>query len=199
MTTINTFEELLQVLDDNPEWADPLRDRILSSGLQNMPEDFQRFRDNTGRLLDRISSDIGDLKGYYMRSQVIESAPDLAEFLGYKLEAILDKEQLRAMAGNRLAGGERLSFIAADMVMQVSDAAGNRSYIATEISNTASARDTTRAIQNAAFITMVTQELFQGPCRASVASVRNENQVEELIASREVIWLPLPNRSPEAD
>ncbi|MYC31091.1 MAG: hypothetical protein F4X65_13535 [Chloroflexi bacterium] len=195
MTTINTFEELLNVLDEKPEWAEALRSRILSSGLQNMPEDFSRFRDNTSRRLDRISSDIGDLKGYYMRTQVIEGAADLPEFLGYKLEEILDKEQLRVLAGNRLAGGERLSFVAADLVMRVTDRDGAPAYIATEISYTASARDTTRAIQNAAFITLVTQE----PCHAAVASVRNENQVEELIASREVIWLPLPNRNPEVE
>lgn len=195
MTTINTFEELLQVLDDNPEWADALRARILSSGLQNMPEDFQRFRDNTGRRLDRISSDIGDLKGYYMRTQIIDSAADLAEYLGYSLTATLDKDQLRLMAGNRLTGGERLSFIAADLVMRVTDHDGNQAYIATEISYTASTRDTTRAIQNAAFITLVTQE----PCRAAVASVRNEDQVEQLIAADEILWLPLPDRSPEAE
>ena len=195
MTTINTFEELLNVLDENPEWADALRSRILGGGLQTMPEDFSRFRDNTSRRLDRISSDIGDLKGYYMRTQVIESAADLAEFLGYKLEATLDKEQLRMMAGNRLVGGERLSFVAADLVMRVTDGNGNPAHIATEISYTASTRDTTRAIQNAAFIAMVTQE----PCHAAVASVRNENQVEELIASHEVIWLPLPNRNPEVE
>ena len=144
---------------------------------------------------DRISSDIGDLKGYYMRSQVIDAAADLAEYVGYTLEATLDKEQLRQLAGNRLTGGERLSFIAADLVMRVADPDGNAAYIAAEISYTASARDTTRAIQNAAFITLVTQE----PCRAAVASVRNERQVEELIASGEALWLPLPDRNPEAE
>ena len=79
--------------------------------------------------------------------------------------------------------------------MKVLDGGGNPAYIATEISYTASTRDTTRAIQNAAFITLVTQER----CYAAVASVRNENQVAELIASREVIWLPLPDRNPEVD
>ena len=160
-----------------------------------MPENFSRFRENTGRRLDRISSDIGDLKGYYMRTQVIDGAADLAEFLGFTLESTLDKDQLRRMAGNRLTGGERLSFVAADLVMKVLDGGGNPAYIATEISYTASTRDTTRAIQNAAFITLVTQER----CYAAVASVRNENQVAELIASREVIWLPLSDRNPEVD
>ena len=195
MTTINTFEELIEVLDENPEWADALKNRILSGDLQNMPEDFRRFRDNTGRRLDRISSDIGDLKGYYMRTQVIEGAADLAEYLGFTVEGLLDKEQLRQMAGNRLTGGARLSFIAADLVMRVTDKNGSPAYIATEISYTASTRATTRAIQNAAFITLVTRET----CHAAVASVRNENQVEDLIASNEVIWLPLPDRNPEVD
>ena len=195
MTTISTFEELLQVLDQNPEWANALRTRILSGDLQTMPEDFRRFRENTGRRLDRISSDIGDLKGYYMRTQIMDGAADLAEYLGYTLEGMLDRDQLRRMVGNRLTGGERLSFVSADLVMRVVDQNGNRAYIATEISYTASTRDTTRAIQNAAFITLVTRE----QCHAAVASVRNEHQVEELIAGGEVLWLPLPDRNPEVD
>ena len=165
MTTINTFEELLQVLDENPEWADALRSRNLRADLQNLPEDFRRFRDNTGRRIDRISSDIGDLKGYYMHTQVIDGAADLAEYLGYTLEAKLDREQLREMAGNRLTGGERLSIVSADLVMKISDSDGIPAYIAAEISYTASSRDTTRAIQNAAFITLVTQQ----KCHAAVA------------------------------
>ena len=56
MTTINSFEELPNILDENPEWADALRARILSTDLQNMPEDFRIFRDNAGRRFDRISS-----------------------------------------------------------------------------------------------------------------------------------------------
>jgi hypothetical protein len=160
-----------------------------------MPDDFRRFSANTGRRLDRISSDMGDLKDYYMRTQVIDGAADLAEYLGFTLDATLDKDQLRRMAGNRLTGGERQSFVAADLVMRVTDSSGSPAYIATEISYTASTRDTTRAIQNAAFITLVTQER----CLAAVASVRNENQVEELFASSEVIRLPLPERNPEVD
>ncbi len=195
MATIITFDELLRVLDENPEWAEALRSRILSTDLQNMPEDFRIFRDNTGRRFDRISSDIGDLKAYYMRSQILDAAADLAEYLGYVLESTLDREQLREMAGNRLTGGERLSFVAADLVMKVSDSDGILAYIAAEISYTASTRDTTRAIQNAAFITLVTQE----KCHAAVASVRNERQVEELIANGEVLWFPLPDRNPDVD
>ena len=99
------------------------------------------------------------------------------------------------MAGNRQTGGERLSFLAADLVTRVVDHNGNRAYIAPKISCAASTRDTTRAIRNATLITLVTRE----QCHAAVASVRNKHRVEELIAGGEALWLPLPDRNPGVD
>ena len=42
-TTIHTIEDLIRILDDNPEWADALRARLLTKELIELPEKFTQF------------------------------------------------------------------------------------------------------------------------------------------------------------
>ena len=43
MTTIHTIEDLIQVLDDHPEWMEALRSRLLPRELAELPQTFARF------------------------------------------------------------------------------------------------------------------------------------------------------------
>ena len=43
MATINTIEDLLRLLDENPEWVEALRARLLSQDLLDLPERFSQF------------------------------------------------------------------------------------------------------------------------------------------------------------
>ena len=43
MTTINTIEDLIQVLDEKPEWLEALRARLLTRELLEMPQTFAKF------------------------------------------------------------------------------------------------------------------------------------------------------------
>ncbi len=43
MHTIDTIEDLIQLLDEKPEWAEALRVRLLSSELIELPEKFTQF------------------------------------------------------------------------------------------------------------------------------------------------------------
>ncbi len=43
MTTIDTIEDLLQVLDENPAWVEALRARLLTRELVELPEKFASF------------------------------------------------------------------------------------------------------------------------------------------------------------
>ena len=43
MTTIHTIEDLLHVLDENPDWVEALRTRLLSRELIELPEKFTQF------------------------------------------------------------------------------------------------------------------------------------------------------------
>lgn len=43
MSTINTMEDLIQVLDEHPEWLEALRARLLSRELLDLPHNFSMF------------------------------------------------------------------------------------------------------------------------------------------------------------
>jgi len=43
MTTINTIEDLIQVLDEKPEWLEALRARLLTPELLDLPQTFAKF------------------------------------------------------------------------------------------------------------------------------------------------------------
>ena len=43
MTIIHTVEDLLHALDENPEWVEALRTRLLTPDLLNLPEKFAQF------------------------------------------------------------------------------------------------------------------------------------------------------------
>ncbi len=43
MTTINTIEDLIRLLDENPQWAEALRARLLTRELVELPVKFSQF------------------------------------------------------------------------------------------------------------------------------------------------------------
>ena len=54
MTTINTIEDLIRVLDENPEWVEALRSRLLSRELLELPGKFAQFVETTSKRFDAI-------------------------------------------------------------------------------------------------------------------------------------------------
>ena len=51
MTTVNTIEDLIRILDEHPEWNDALRARVLSQELLNLPQTLADFAESTERRL----------------------------------------------------------------------------------------------------------------------------------------------------
>ena len=43
MTTINNIEDLIKLLDENPQWLEALRVRLLNRELIELPEKFAQF------------------------------------------------------------------------------------------------------------------------------------------------------------
>ena len=125
MATINTIEDLIQLLDDNPHWVEALRTRLLTRELIELPEKFanfvevanQRFDRIEGRLdriegrldrveerldrvegrLDRLTDDVGILKGAHARSTALRDADVIAEDMGLTLVRVLSRDDLRAL------------------------------------------------------------------------------------------------------
>ena len=43
MATINTIEDLVQILDDNPRWLEAIRARLLTREVLEMPQTLARL------------------------------------------------------------------------------------------------------------------------------------------------------------
>ena len=229
MTTINTLDDFLQALDDNPTWRDAVRARILGEELLQLPvrfnafveeqrafneemrgfvkeqriinEEMRAFREeqrvwnrNAAARLDRMEGDMGSIKGFYANYKAVQAAPWIAADMGLEHVRTLSMDDLGRMAARNLPVNVARSFRDADLVMEVTD--GNEtSYVAMEISFTADKRDTDRAIRNAALITQLTGK----PARAAIASIRNDNEVTDLVESGAVYWHPLEDRLPRPE
>ena len=56
MTTINTIEDLIRLLDENPQWAEALRVRLMTRELIELPARFASFAAETTARFDRLES-----------------------------------------------------------------------------------------------------------------------------------------------
>ena len=62
MTTINTVEDLIRILDERPEWNEALRARVLSRELLELPQTFAEFAESTERRLTALETSMADLQ-----------------------------------------------------------------------------------------------------------------------------------------
>ncbi len=56
MTTFNTIEELLEILDNNPPLLSAVRNKILTDELIRLPHDFNEFQERTGKSFTGINT-----------------------------------------------------------------------------------------------------------------------------------------------
>ena len=56
MTTVNTIEDLVRILDERPEWNEALRARVLSRELLNLPQTLADFAESTERRLAALEA-----------------------------------------------------------------------------------------------------------------------------------------------
>ena len=54
MATINTIEDLLRLLDENPQWLEALRVRLLTRELIELPQTFAKFAEETRQRFEAI-------------------------------------------------------------------------------------------------------------------------------------------------
>ena len=63
MTEINTFQDLLRALDENPEWREALREKILTEELLQLPAVVFKLSESFDQRLEDVSSQITGLSG----------------------------------------------------------------------------------------------------------------------------------------
>ena len=91
MTTINTIEDLIRLLDENPEWAEALRFRLLTRELIELPQTFAKFAAVTNERLTRLETDVAELKTDVaeLKTDVAELKTDVGHLKGWALESRL--------------------------------------------------------------------------------------------------------------
>ena len=173
MTTVNTIEDLVRILDEHPEWLEARQ--------------------------DRMQDDLGWIKGRIIYDIVRNDAVLIASEMGFELERTLVRADLRRLTEQHdvadLPRGDVRSFHRADLVMQVADSEGNPHCIAVEASFTVNGRDSRRALRNAELMTR-----FTGlPAVAAVAGVRYDWNLKEFVESEQLYWYEIPSEDLDAE
>lgn len=168
-------------------------------GFQQTLDGFKQTQDELVRGQRRLETIVGDLQGAFARRVAVDEADEIADAMGMQFIRVLDRAELRTMAASALArelpANDRRSFRRADLIIEVETADGPRGYIAVEVSYTADARDTTRAIRNAGYLTRFTgQQAY-----AAVAASRRDNRVDHIFEQGQAFWYELEPDSLQED
>ncbi len=90
MTTINNIEDLIRVLDENPQWAEALRARLLTRELLELP---QVVAERTARIEERMEELAGRMEELARRmEELARSHAQLAEAMA-RMESRQDRMQ----------------------------------------------------------------------------------------------------------
>ena len=84
MAVINTMEDLIRLLDENPKWVEALRVRLLTRELIELPEKFADFVKVTNERFDKLEGKHDKLEGRFNK---LEKRFDELEKRFDKLEA----------------------------------------------------------------------------------------------------------------
>ena len=205
-TEIGTIEDLVRVLDDNPEWLEALRARLLTRELLEMPNALAQFAAETDRRfaavdrsIQRLEDNVAILKGAHARNVAQRDYGWMTRSMGLQPMRLLPVDEVDELALKlRETGVSRSdleSFRKADMIIEAADAGGETVYVAVEVSFTVDERDTGRATRNARYLTRVTGK----PARAAVIGSTLDDRIRALIASGEVYWHPFSDKDMQAD
>ncbi len=149
----------------------------------------------TDATIKNILDDIGELKGSNAINAALRS-PDLIVFAlseDLLIERVLTAQDVGAMLRARpgiVSQDARMSFVEADLLIQVKDGEGEDHYIAAEVSYTVGSNDVDRAIRNAEFLRRLTDK------ESHAVVVGNDiNGTASMIVEREgVTWYQLRRR-----
>ena len=175
---------------------------VLKEDVGVLKEDVGVLKEDVDTLKIRtksIQDDIGTLKGAHARDAAIREASLIAEDLGLQRTKTLTYDDLGALVARADISGiptnELRSFRRADLIIEATDPNGATCYITVEISFTVNGRDTRRVFRNAEFLTRFTGKRTY----PTVAGLRRDKRIEDLIASGEVFWYQLDPQVLEAE
>ena len=194
---VRSLQDILTALERHPEWRTAQLQQLLSEELLELPVLFAKFAAETTRRLDLLTNDVGILKGARAETKAREDIAVIADELDLEYRRTIPRLELRRLArdsGADLRDDQVKSFIASDIMAEATDADGNTTCVAVEASFTGDLHDTDRARSHAALMRRMNR-----PCRAVIASARNNDRLREVIDSGEVAWYQLQVRIQPAD
>ena len=225
MTTINTQEEFLRALRENPEWKEAVRALILGEELLQLPARFDAFVDEQRQFNKRIESDVSELKAgvqdlqagqariearmtrqendmstvkaAHARWSALRGAESITLDMDIEYVKTLSEADLVRLAKTANPAMARNELFSFRTADLVVEAKDESGtvYIVMEASYTADLRDSNRVLRNARLLT----ECTGNRAIPVVASVRNVNEVAALIDSGAVYWYQIPERYMETE
>ena len=143
MTTVNTADDLLDLLDDNPDFLDTARNKILTDELPSLPAMFSGFATEILTKLDTLETDTGVLKGIALEVRLADRgvAQIARAFSSRMLRNVRPAEHSRASAGfdeaireapdsGAIHNGEYQRLLDTDLIVQGSSSGGDVAFCA---------------------------------------------------------------------
>ena len=226
MTTINTIDDFLKILDDHPAWLDAVRARIIGHELLQLPsqvnaltrrfdafveyvaafiqrqDEFnaeqRQFNDNANARMNRIESDIAVVKGGHVRVRHKDLFPIFLEEMGCDLIESPTPLELFKMSQQipDATPGQRRSFSSADLIVLVKDRATGETFYLAVEVSWTADQRDTDRAQRNA--RYLTQSTGR-PALPAISSIRNTHEVETLLESGAVRWFQLDEHDLAAD
>ena len=195
-TLTQRVDSLAEQMDNLTQRVDALTVQIdtLTEQVGAIAVSLDTLHEASERRFERMSGDIGLLRGAYAEQTISRQAVVIAGRLGRSRDARLryqsvvaspDLLEMAAPFASEIDQGDLDSFYVADLVMRVRDEdTDDDAYIAVEASYTCDTRDTARAIRNVRFI-----ERFTGKrAYAAVSGIRMDSLIRSSIDAGDVFW-----------
>ena len=223
MTTINSQEDFLRALSENPEWRAAVRAQILGEDVLQMPAKFDAFveeqrefnasltasieelkeinraqrdiNDRLARNMDRIAHDIGQLRGWFARLNAADFGPVIAMDMGMEFVRNLTRAELVQMAGQAVRSGIPRDSLRSFYNADVIIEATQADASTCYIAVEASyTADHRDADRALRNVEFLTQ--FTGlPAYPCIVSVRNDRELGPDVLQGNVFWYPIPERT----
>ena len=229
MTTINTLDDFLQALDDNPTWRDAVRARVLGEDVLQLPAKFDAFVEEQRAFNEEQRAFNEEMRGFVKEQRAINEEQrawnrnatarfdrmegDMGSIKGYyaNYRAVQAAPWIAAEMGLehvRTLSMDDLGQIAArNLPVNVARSFRDADLVmevtdGNEIGYVAMEISFTadkRDSDRAIRNAGLLTQITGKPARAAIASIRNDHEVTELVESGALFWYPLDDRLPRPE
>ena len=224
MVTINTSDDLLRALRDNPEWREAVRREILTEELIGLPARFdlfaarteqfiaeqrqfnegqrqfntsvEGFMTRTDRRFARMEGDISEMKDTHAISKTVRDAEGIAHDMGYKFVRTLSISDLLAMVTNNDTNDLETGELRSFRLADLVIEATDGDGATHYVAMEVSYTADGRDTGRAIRNAGYLTRFTGDPAHPAIASIRNDREIQNLIDNGQVYWYELEDRTP---